>query len=76
MRLKWLAGRITRKLYCEPSLIREPPRDLFVRRSADDPGETTIAAGEGGRDSELLLHCGRSTAAPDTLAKERQENLT
>lgn len=55
---------------------QKTPHVLFVHRSADDPGEATIAAGKGRRDSELLLHCGRSTAAPDTLAKERQKNLT
>ena len=52
------------------------PHVLFVHRSADDLGEATIAAGKSRRDSELLLHCGRSTTASDTLAKERQKNLT
>ena len=46
-----------------------------ARRSADDPGEATIAAGESRRDSELLLHGRRCAATPDPLAEKRKESF-
>jgi len=60
---------------CERHLIAGIPRQLCVRRSADDPGEAAVPAREGGRNSELLLHRGGRAIAADTLEEERQEDL-
>ncbi|KAF7388883.1 hypothetical protein HZH66_010020 [Vespula vulgaris] len=46
-----------------------------VARSTDDPGEASIAAGEGRRNSEFLLHGSGSTTPANTLEEKRQENF-
>lgn len=56
------------------NLIKGFPRSC-ARRSTDDPGEATIAAGEGRRDSELLLHSGGSATTSDSLAEKRKESF-